>query len=129
MRQMLTENLLLKLISLAFAVVLWFFVMGEQRHEVSHVVPVDYRNIPTGMVIANEVPSAVMVTVSGPRAVLARLSADELSLTLDLTDLPVGITSFRQLDQKLRAPSGLVVTRISPAGIDIRLEPMKKEQR
>jgi len=129
MRQMLTENLLLKLISLAFAVVLWFFVMGEQRHEVSHIVPVDYRNIPAGLMITNEVPSAVMVTVSGPRALLARLSADELNLTLDLTDLPVGMTSFRQLDQKLKAPSGLVVTRISPAGIDIRLEPVKKDQR
>ncbi len=129
MWQMLTDNLLLKLISLAFALVLWFFVMGEQRHEVSHVVPVDYRNIPKGLIIANEVPSVVMVTVSGPRALLSRLSADELSLPLDLTDLSAGVTSFRQLDQKLKAPTGLVVTRISPAGIDIRLEPAKEGQR
>lgn len=129
MWQMLTDNLLLKLIALAFAVVLWFFVMGEQRHEVSHVVPVDYRNLPKELIIANEVPSVVMVTVSGPRALLTRLSKDDLSLPLDLTDLPAGVTSFRQLDQKLRAPSGLVVTRISPAGIDIRLAYPKEVQR
>ena len=61
---LLTDNLLLKLISLAFAVVLWIFVMGEQRHEVSHVVPVEYRNLPKGLMIANEVPDAVAVTVS-----------------------------------------------------------------
>lgn len=119
---MLTENLLLKLISLAFALVLWFFVMGEQRHEVSHLVPVDYRNLPKGLVIANEVPAVVTVTVSGPRALLTRLSPEELSLPLDMADLSPGMTSFRRLDEKLRAPNGLVVTRISPAGIDVRLE-------
>jgi YbbR domain-containing protein len=122
MWQMLTENLLLKLISLAFALVLWFFVMGEQRHEVSHMVPVDYRNVPKGLVIANEVPTVVTVTVSGPRALLTRLSPEEISLPLDMADLSPGTTSFRRLDEKLRAPNGLVVTRISPAGIDVRLE-------
>jgi len=122
MWQLLTENLLLKLISLAFALVLWFFVMGEQRHEVSHLVPVDYRNLPKGLVIANDVPVVVTVTVSGPRALLTRLSPEELSLPLDMADLSPGMTSFRRLDEKLRAPNGLVVTRISPAGIDVRLE-------
>ena len=129
MRQKLNENLLLKLISLAFALVLWFFVMGEQRHEVSHAVPVEYRNLPKGLVIANEVPETVSVTLSGPRALLTRVSTEHLNLSLDLSELPPGVTSFRRLDEKLKAPSGLVVTRISPAGIDIRLERSHEERR
>jgi len=129
MRQKLNENLLLKLISLAFALVLWFFVMGEQRHEISHAVPVEYRNLPKGLVIANEVPETVSVTLSGPRALLSRVSTEHLSLPLDLSELPPGVTVFRRLDEKLKAPSGLVVTRISPAGIDIRLERSHEEQR
>jgi YbbR domain-containing protein len=129
MRQTLNENLPYKLIALAFALVLWFFVMGEQRHEVSHAVPVDYRNLPKGMVIANEVPATVSVTLSGPRALLLRVSTENLSLSLDLAELPPGVTSFRRLDEKLKAPSGLVVTRISPAGIDIRLERSHEERR
>ena len=128
MRQKLNENLLLKLISLAFALVLWFFVMGEQRHEVSHAVPVEYRNLPKGLVIANEVPATVSVTLSGPRALLSRVSTEHLNLSLDLNELPPGMTSFRRLDEKLRAPSGLVVTRISPAGIDVRLERSHEER-
>jgi YbbR domain-containing protein len=126
---MLTDNLALKLVSLAFAVVLWFFVMGEQRHEVSHAVPVEYRNLPKGLVIANEVPEIVIVTVSGPRALLSHLAANELSLALDLTDLAPGVTSFRRLDEMVKTPSRLVVTRISPAGIDLRLEPSSEERR
>src|SRR5512145_3350117 len=106
MRQLLTENLLLKLLSLAFALVLWFFIMGEQRHEVSHAVKVEYRNLPKELAIANEVPEVVAVTVSGPRALLTHLSADDLSLPLDLGDLSPGLTSFRRLDEKLKVPAG-----------------------
>ena len=124
-----TENLALKLLSLAFAVILWFFVMGEQRHEVAHVVAVDYRNLPKGLIIANEVPDAVAVTLSGPRAVLVRLGPDDLSLPLDLSGLKPGLTSFKRLEENLKAPGGVVVTRISPASIDIRLERVNEENR
>ena len=125
----LTENLSLKLLALAFAVILWFFVMGEQRHEVAHVVTVDYRNLPKGLIIANEVPDAVAVTLSGPRALLVHLGPDDLSLPLDLSGLRPGVTSFKRLEENLKAPSGLVVTRISPATIDIRLERVHEENR
>ena len=47
-----SENWVLKFISLAFAVVLWFFVMGESRLEVTHVVPLEYENLPKELMIA-----------------------------------------------------------------------------
>ena len=129
MLSVLSENWVLKLLSLAFALILWFFVMGEQRHEVAHVVPVDYRNLPKGLVIANEVPDAVAVTLSGPRALLVHLGPDDLSLPLDLSGLKPGLTSFKRLEENLKAPGGLVVTRISPASIDVRLERAREENR
>ena len=129
MFRFLTENLTLKLLSLAFAAILWFFVMGEQRHEIAHVVAVEYRNLPRGLVIANEVPDAVAVTLSGPRALLVHLNPGELSLPLDLAGLQPGVTSFKRLETHLKAPSGLVVTRISPASIDISLEKKGEENR
>jgi YbbR domain-containing protein len=124
-----SENLALKILSLAFAVVLWFFVMGEQRYESAHVVSVEYRNLPKGLILANEVPDAVAVTLSGPRAMLVHLGPDDLSLPLDLTGLKPGLTSFRHLEEHLKAPSGLVVTRISPASIDVRLARANEENR
>lgn len=124
-----TENVALKLLSLAFAVVLWFFVMGEQRHEASHVVPVEYRNLPKGLIITNEVPSAVAVTLSGPRAQLVHMGPDDLSLPLDLAGLKPGVTSFKRLEENLQAPAGVVVTRISPASIDVHLERVREESR
>jgi YbbR domain-containing protein len=92
-------------------------------------VTVEYRNLPKGLIIANEVPDAVAVTLSGPRALLVHLSPADLSLPLDLSGLKPGLTSFKRLEENLKAPGGLVVTRISPASIDIRLERMREDNR
>lgn len=116
------ENWLLKLISLAFAVVLWFFVMGESRMEVAHILPLEYENLPEGLTIANEVPSSAAVRISGPRALQMNLSPGDISLGVDLAGLQPGVTTFRRLEESLNLPSGLKVTRISPSYVDIKLD-------
>lgn len=123
----LTQNWILKLISLAFAVVLWFFVTGERKQEVSYIVPLEYRGLADDMIIANEVPSSVSVRISGPRAVLMHHSAGDVSIAVDLKDLPAGITSFKRLEESLNLPSGLKVTRISPSYVDVKLERIREK--
>lgn len=118
----LTENWLLKLLAIAFALVLWFFVMGEQNLEKGFAVPLELAGVPDGMVVSNDVPRLVDVRISGPRTVLMNLDANELNLALDLKGLTPGITSFKRLDERFRLPRTLKVTRMSPAVIDVRLE-------
>jgi YbbR domain-containing protein len=128
MFRLLSENLALKLISLAFAVVLWFFVMGEKRHEVSHVVPVTYKGVPEGLIIANQVPGSVEVAVSGPRALLAHLSSGDMEIVVNLAGSEAGVTSFKRLEESLSLPTGLTVTRVSPAYVDVKLEHIRDKQ-
>lgn len=128
MLRLFTENLTLKLISLAFAVVLWFFVMGERRHEVSHLVPVTYRGVPEGLIIANEVPGAVEVSISGPRALLSHLDTGDLEVVVNLAQARAGTTSFKHLGENLRTPAGLTVTRVYPASLEVRLERLRDRQ-
>lgn len=122
---LLGENLTLKLLSLAFAVVLWFFVMGERRHEVSHIVPVSYKGVADGLIIANQVPGSVEVAVSGPRALLAHLSAGDMAIVVNLAGAKAGVTSFKRLEESLSIPTGLTVTRVSPAYVDVKLEQVR----
>jgi YbbR domain-containing protein len=122
MAEKIFENWLLKLISLAFAIVLWSFVTGESRMEVTHVVPLEYKNIPEGLMIANEVPTSVTLRISGPRALQVNLSPDDARLSVDLDGLPAGMTSFKRLEESLNLPSGLKITRISPSYVDVKLE-------
>jgi len=119
------ENWALKLLSLVFAVVLWFFVMGEQKLELQYSVPLELKNVPAGLMVANEVPSQVDVRISGPRTLLNNVRPSDISIAVDLRDLQPGLTSFKRLEERLNIPSALKVTRVSPSFVDIKLERVK----
>jgi len=123
----LTQNWVLKLLSLVFALILWFFVMGEQKLEVGYAVPLELKNVPAGMMVANDVPSLVDVRISGPRTILMNVKPSDLSLAIDLRDLQPGVTSFKRLEERLNLPSAIKVTRLSPAVVDVRLERRKEK--
>jgi len=125
MLRLLSENWLLKLLSLAFALILWFFVMGERKLEVGYTVPLELKNVPPGMMVANEVPSLIDVRLSGPRTMLMNLSPKDISISVDLIDLKPGLTSFKRLEERLNIPSGVKVTRLSPSFVDVKLERIK----
>lgn len=125
MLQGLTQNWVLKLLSLVFALVLWFFVMGEQKLEVGYAVPLELKNVPPGMMIANDVPSLIDVRISGPRTVLMNVKPSDISLSIDLRDLQPGVTTFKRLEERLNLPSALKVTRLSPSFVDVKLDRRK----
>jgi YbbR domain-containing protein len=122
MLKKLTENWVLKLLSLAFALVLWFFVMGEQRLERSCSVPLELKNMPVGVMVANDIPSHIEVRISGPRTLLMNLHPEDIGISVDLKGLRPGLTTFKRLEERLDLPGPLKVTRLSPSYIDVRLE-------
>jgi len=127
MFKLITENWTLKLLSLVFALMLWFFIMGERRLEVNYRVPLELQNLPKELMVANEIPSMVDVRISGPRTLLLKVSPNDISITVDLTGLSPGLTSFRRLEERLNLPSGLRVTRLSPSFVDVRLERIQQK--
>lgn len=128
MLKLLTENWALKLLSLAFALFLWMFIMGERRLEVGYTVPLELQKIPRELVISNQVPSLIDVRISGPRTLLMNVSPNDISITVDLAELKPGLTSFKRLEERLNLPSGLRVTRVSPSFVDIRLDRRKEKK-
>ena len=128
MMQIILNNWHLKMLSLFFAVLLWLFVMGEQKAEVGYTVPLELKNLPVGLVVANEVPSLVDVRISGPRTLLSNLQSSSLSMSVDLGDLKAGLTTFKRLDQNLNIPSMLRVSRLSPSYVEVKLDRIRKKK-
>ncbi len=122
LRAMFTENWGLKLLSLAFAILLWMFVVGEKRSEVSLTVPLELTRIPEDMVIVSPVPEAVRVRLSGPRTLMASADPDKLSITLRLDGLQPGISTFEILPSRLNLPRGMDVTYISPSVVTLEAD-------
>ncbi len=122
MLKKLTENWTLKLLALVFAGMLWFFVTGEQKLERSYAVPLELRNMPTGLMVASELPSTIDVRISGPRTLLMNLSLQNIGIAVNLRDLEPGVTTLQRLEERLNLPGPLKVTRLSPSYIDVKLE-------
>jgi len=127
MFEQLTNNWVLKLLSLVFALVLWFFVIGERQLEVGYAVPLQLKNVPPTLIVANEVPSLVDVRLSGPRTLLMRIGPNDINLSVDLKGLKPGVTSFKRLDEKLDIPTGVKVTRLSPSFVDVKLDRIREK--
>jgi len=127
MMELVTKNWTLKLLSLVFAMILWMFIMGERHLEVGYTVPLELQKIPKALIISNQVPSLIDVRISGPRTLLMKVSPNDISIAVDLSDLKPGLTTFKRLEERLNLPSGMRVTRVSPSFVDIRLDRRKKK--
>ncbi|MBE0500169.1 MAG: YbbR-like domain-containing protein [Desulfuromonadales bacterium] len=125
---LLTENWMIKLLSLVFALVLWFFVMGEQNLEKGFAVPIELSNIPEGLIVSNSVPSLIDVRISGPRSILFNLQQRDLAINIDLKGLSPGVTSYKRLEERFNLSRNLKVTRVSPSIIDVSLDRIRAKR-
>jgi YbbR domain-containing protein len=123
LRQMLTRNLPLKLLSLLIASSLWFFVnFGERDTEESLKVPLELRNIPAHLMITSPRVDFIDVRVSGPRALLGRIDRNRVSIGLDLSGVRPGPAVFRVDPAALNLPRGVQMLRINPSQITLETE-------
>lgn len=113
----------LKLFSLMFALGLWLFVnAGQKAAERAVEVPLEFRNIPSDLMVANPGVSQVEVRVMGPPALLSTLDPDYLKVALDLDGARPGSSTFRLSPDFFNPPRGVRITRISPSVINLKLE-------
>jgi YbbR domain-containing protein len=117
-----SEDVGLKLLSLAFATLLWMFVVGEKRSEVSLSLPLELTQVSADMVVVSPVPEAVRVRLNGPRTLLAAINPHQLAVTLNLEGLLPGISAFEILPSRLNLPRGVEVTYISPSVVTLEAD-------
>ena len=123
LRQMLTRNFALKLLSLLIAFSLWFFVnFGERDSEESLKVPLELRNIPAHLMITSPRVDFIDVRVSGPRTLLGRVDPNRLSFGLDLNGVRPGPAVFRVDVASLNLPRGVQAVRINPSQVTLEME-------
>jgi YbbR domain-containing protein len=121
LRALLTENLNLKLLSLAFALVLYSFVHGSEDAQRSLLLNLDTMTPPesSNRVLMTSMPAQVRVTVRGPRSQLDDLHADDMPVQLDLRGGKPRVDIEPSL---IKLPPGLKVEQVEPAAIDLQWE-------
>lgn len=122
------ENTILKIIALAFAIALWFLVIGEKKVEVSFRIPLELKNLPKDMMIIGESVREIEVTILGSKKLLQKLSPAQLMASVDLSNTHVGINNLRITHSDIKAPKAVEIINVNPSSILVHLEPAVKEQ-
>ncbi len=124
LRKRAQRNLMLRVLALAIAIALWFFVNAGERGGVSTLdVPISYRSLPPGMVILNHPPDFVKVELGGPRQLLSLADPERLALRLDLTNVTTtGNSDFQVTPEMFNVPRGTTVTRITPDDVTLDID-------
>ena len=122
MKGFFTKNLSLKLISIFLAVILWYFVISEKGGETALSIPLDFRNIPSSLIIIKNPVESISIRISGPVTLLRGLSPREVKAIIDLSNAKLGVAEFVIQPEQITVPRGLRVTMVSPASIMLRFE-------
>ena len=118
------SNFGLKVLAVTIAVGLW--VAGHRDVERAVEVPVEFRNIPTDLMVTDNRVDYVVLRLSGPRTLVSTLDADDLKLGLDLHDARPGPVSYPLGTSSFNIPRGVTIARITPPVVHLRLEPVVK---
>jgi YbbR domain-containing protein len=113
----------LKVLSLGLAVLLWMAVSGEETVERGLRVPLELQQMPSGIELSGEVPTAVDVRVRGASGTLSRVAPGDIVAVLDLRGARAGRRLFPLTPEQVRAPFGIEIGQVMPSAIAMVFEP------
>jgi YbbR domain-containing protein len=121
-RNLVFNNLGLKVSAVLLATCLWLFVTSRGQSEISLEVPVEFQNVPAGLGIVNDNAKTVIVTVKGQERLMRNLKASDIRVFVDLAKARRGEGVYPIDRDNIRLPFAMAVTNISPPTCRVRLE-------
>lgn len=116
------KNPTFKILAVLLAIIMWYFVVGEERAEVGLSVPLELINIPRDLIVVNNVAHGIDIRVNGPRSLVRSLAVEKLSKRLDLSNTQAGTVSFPITSEGIPLPRGVKITRINPTQVMVVLQ-------
>lgn len=123
LRQLLFENLPMKLISFGLAFVIWYWVASLQPRDITlYNVPVSVVDHRADAVITAVGYKRVNLRVRGRLKQLATVSPLAVPVVLDVTSLGAGDHSVWIDPAKVQLPGGVEILRVDPVNVPVTIE-------
>ncbi|MBU1233033.1 MAG: hypothetical protein KKD01_07965 [Proteobacteria bacterium] len=126
--QLSPKDYILRLVSLILAVVLWYFVGGEDTVNKNVLVPVEVINMPRDLVISNQFKKVIEVSVSGPRRLVLDMGNLDISRQVDMSHATPGTMVIENSNDVIAVPRGVKVLRIQPESVILSLDKLIQKQ-
>jgi hypothetical protein len=118
------RHLPLKALAVALSVLAWVLLgYNPSRIERTFIVPIQYRNLPPGLVIDQNAPAETHVTLSGTEPAFRLLDPVSLRISIDVAGLSEGVQIVEIVDQQLSKPANLNVESIEQRSVRLELRP------
>jgi hypothetical protein len=121
LRRIFLQHTGLKISALIIATALWVAYNSGPIVETGYGAPLRLVNIPAGLQVAGEVPTAVLLRLRGRLARLRRVDPAELSVSADCSQARAGRQVVRLAPNLISVPYGADVVSITPPQIEISL--------
>jgi YbbR domain-containing protein len=118
----LLDNLPMKAVSLAIAVVLWFVIAGEKTSERGLAVPVELQNVPANLEMTGEAVNTVEIRLRASPGIIHALGPGEISAQVDLAGSAEGERIIHLTPEAIRVPFGVRVVKITPSILTLNFE-------
>lgn len=119
----------LKLLALVIATALWYGIAAEDKVDITMSVPLELRNLPANMIIANQYQKVLDVSVRGSKRLLQEVQQQHLSRPVDLAKAEPGQTVVVQnTPQSVAFPRGVTVQRVQPANVTLLVDQLVERQ-
>lgn len=122
LRQLFTQNIGLKIISLFLAFAFWRMITSENISEIGYLVPLELRNIPEGVEIVGDVVNSVNLRIRATSRLIKGLNNTDLVASVDLSHSVPGEHTYPLANANVQVPLGVEVVRVLPTHIKLRLE-------
>ncbi|MDK9709183.1 MAG: CdaR family protein [Desulforhopalus sp.] len=126
--RLMSKDWLLKFISLVLAIVLWYFVGGEDRINKNVMVPIEIINLPRDLVISNQYKKEIEVTVSGPRSLIMEMASRAITRQVDLSAATPGTMVIENDNKHIPVIRGVTVQRVQPSSMILSLDKLVQKQ-
>jgi len=122
LRNYVLNNLALKVVALAVAVLLWWSVGRDPMIEIPMTVPLELLHAPSDLEINSTYPLQTQITVRGPERLLQGMHPSEVHAILDLEGASLGERTFDLSPQQVQVPRNARVAYIVPSQFHISFD-------
>ena len=111
-----------KLLSIAIAVSLWFFITYRGQSETTVDLPLEFKNVPQGLEILRQNIKKVSVNIRGHESVLSSLKPADVRVIVDLSNGKKGEASYYFDTNDVKIPANVKILRIEPTFVKVTLD-------
>lgn len=113
----------MQIVALLIAVVLWVQVHGQGEGSLSMDVPLQVQGLPADMVIVNDLPDRVRITINGLQSRLKDLKGDSLFVPISAAGIvDPGVVERALKVSDIRLPVGLRVEKVQPDRLQLQVD-------